>query len=785
MRTLKNQRRLRSLIKRKLRLENLERRELLAADFAARELLIQFDPNFELASTSATATPAYRVLESIHTRPMKDANLGMMQVVQLPENADVLAAARHYSAQPGVLYAQPNWILTHNAVSNDPRYTNGSLWGMESDDSPTNIGPTGTTSTFGSQAEEAWNSGYTGSSSVVVGIIDEGIDINHPDLKANIWVNPYEIAGNNFDDDGNGYIDDVNGYDFVNRDNTVYDGSSDDHGTHVAGTIGAVGGNGIGVAGVNWNVKMISAKFLGSRGGTTADAVLAVDYLTDLKMRHGINIVASNNSWGGGGFSIALSNAINRHAQANILFVAAAGNSTSNNDAIDSYPSNYDTSAADYDGVVAVASITEQGALSSFSNYGADTVDIGAPGSSIISTTPGNTYSSYSGTSMATPHVTGTVALYASKYPNATAQEIRNAILSTASQTTSLAGKTVTGGRLDVSAALGFGPVSSLTITDVAVIEGNSGSTNAIFTVNLSEGATSDVTVQYTTADGSANSDSRDYDRTSGTLIFTQVGVRTQTITVPVNGDAIFEANETFFVKLSNPVGATISDYQGLGTISNDDPSPVGVRINDVSITEGNSKTKNLTFTISLTNALSNSVTVSYATSDNTARIDDSDYTSKTGNISIRAGSTSATVSVSIRGDTRVESNETFFVNLTGVVGASIIDGQGIGTILNDDGSTPANSSADDSDALRFLGPDNSKSNRFESEASGESDASVDNFFATLSSTTLVTNTGKPMPHGATAPHYLSGPVRSEESTSASAVDVSLQQWLRNSWNLL
>ncbi len=250
-------------------------------------------------------------------------------------------------------------------------------------------------------------------------------------------------------------MDDIHGWDFDRNDNTTYDGTQDDHGTHVAGTIGAVGGNGKGVAGVNWNVTMISAKFLGRAGGTTANAIKAVDYITDLKTRHGLNIVATNNSWGGGGFSQALSDAIGRGCNANILFVAAAGNGGGdgvgdNNDAVANYPSNYGSPC-----VIAVAAITNSGAKSSFSNYGATTVDIGAPGSGIYSTLPGknnrSAYGSYSGTSMATPHVTGAAALYASRNPGASAAQIKSGIMNSAVATPSLAGKCVSGGRLNVS----------------------------------------------------------------------------------------------------------------------------------------------------------------------------------------------------------------------------------------------------------------------------------------------------------------------------------------------
>ncbi len=284
--------------------------------------------------------------------------------------------------------------------------------------------------------------------------------MSHTDLGANIWTNTFDPV-DGIDNDGNGYVDDVRGWDFANNDNTTYDGSSDDHGTHVAGTIGAVGGNAVGVAGVNWNVTMIPVKFLGKNGGTTANAIKAINYLTDLKTRHGLNIVASNNSWGGGGFSQGLLDAINAGGNAGILFVAAAGNGGSdgvgdNNDTTPNYPSNYVCASANGDCVIAVAAINSTGAKASFSNYGATTVDLGAPGQAIYSTLPSksntSTYGSYSGTSMATPHVTGAVALYASTHGTATAADIKAAILAAATPTASMAGRTVTGGRLNVSA---------------------------------------------------------------------------------------------------------------------------------------------------------------------------------------------------------------------------------------------------------------------------------------------------------------------------------------------
>ncbi len=375
-----------------------------------------------------------------------------LELAKLPAGANVQAAIAALQSDPAVEFAEPNWIYTHSATSDDPYYTNGSLWGMYGDELTvsTSVAP----NQYGSQAEEAWAADHTGSKSVYVGVIDEGIQYTHPDLDGNIWVNPFDPA-DGVDNDRNGYVDDIRGWDFANGDNSIYDGgrkgTADKHGTHVAGTIGAEGGNGIGVVGVNWNVTMISGKFLGRFGGTTANAIKAVNYFTDLKTLHGLNIVATNNSWGGGGYSQGLLDAITRGAQQNILFIAAAGNSEANNDETASYPSNYNTTeGAGYDAVIAVAAIDSSGRLASFSNYGATTVDLGAPGVGVPSTLPVDTYGSYSGTSMAAPHVTGGAALYASTHAGASAADIRAAILGSTVPTASLAGKTVTGGRLNV-----------------------------------------------------------------------------------------------------------------------------------------------------------------------------------------------------------------------------------------------------------------------------------------------------------------------------------------------
>jgi subtilisin family serine protease len=415
--------------------------------YVANEVLVRFRPGATTAQRGAAMAAANsQAAERIVTARMR-AGGDAEGVTLLRTSASVPAAIAALVRSGAVEYAEPNWIYQHSATSNDTYFTNGSLWGM--------YGPTSSPANqYGSQAALAWANGRTDCSSVYIGIIDEGYMYAHEDLAANVGTNPGEVAGNGVDDDGNGLVDDVYGWDFDGGNNTVFDGTTDDHGTHVAGTIGGVGGNGKGVAGVCWSVKLMNAKFLGRRGGTTANAIKAVDYFTDLKIRHGLNIVATNNSWGGGGFSQALQDAIGRANNAGILFIAAAGNSAYNCDTSTAcYPAEYPNA-----NVIAVASITSTGALSSFSNYGATVVDLGAPGSSVWSTVPKSSkgsiisgYASYSGTSMATPHVAGAAALYAAYHPGSSAAQIRAALLGSGVATASLGGRTVTGARLNVS----------------------------------------------------------------------------------------------------------------------------------------------------------------------------------------------------------------------------------------------------------------------------------------------------------------------------------------------
>jgi hypothetical protein len=336
-----------------------------------------------------------------------------------------------------VRYAEPDHILQAAQTSpNDPEFS--SLWGLD------NTGQSGGSTDADIDAPEAWDI-VTGNSEVVTAVIDSGVDYNHPDLVDNIWSNPLETV-NGLDDDGNGYIDDIHGWDFVNEDNSPLDDFG--HGTHVAGTIAATGNNGIGVAGVNWQGRVMALKFLDRFGsGYTSDAAEALHYTAALR-RSGINVLLTSNSWGGEGED-ALSDAIRDQCDAGILFISAAGNSGWNNDAYPYYPACYPWS-----NIVAVAATDRHDARASFSQYGRTTVDLAAPGVDILSTVPDEGYELKSGTSMATPHVAGVAALLWSTWPDATWQDIREAILKSTDPLPAMSGMTVTGGRLNAHKAL-------------------------------------------------------------------------------------------------------------------------------------------------------------------------------------------------------------------------------------------------------------------------------------------------------------------------------------------
>ena len=274
-------------------------------------------------------------------------------------------ATRTLERRPEVEYAQPNFTYYPAGYADEPRF--GELWGLN------NTGQNGGTSNVDINALEA-SAITNGDPNLVVAVIDDGVDFSHPDLAGRAWTNPGEVPNNNLDDDANGYVDDVNGWDFFHGDKTVHDPTEDRHGTHVSGTI-AASIDGQGVVGVAPNVKIMALKFLGPEGGYTSDAILAIQYAK----AEGAKI--SNNSWGGGPYDQALYDAINNSGS---LFVAAAGNNGNNNDAYPFYPASYDLP-----NILSVAAVDNQGKLASFSNYGATSVDISAPGVSILSSVPG------------------------------------------------------------------------------------------------------------------------------------------------------------------------------------------------------------------------------------------------------------------------------------------------------------------------------------------------------------------------------------------------------------
>jgi subtilisin family serine protease len=360
---------------------------------------------------------------------------GELDVVKLPPGVAIEDALAHYRANPDVEYAEPDHILRANLFPNDPFFSDRTLW------APHNVGLSGGRSDADIDAPEAWNL-RSRAENIIVAVVDTGVRYTHEDLAVNMWRNVGETP-NGLDDDGNGYADDLHGVSFVDGTGDPMDDNG--HGTHVAGTIAAEGHNGRGVVGVAWRAQIMALKFLDGVGeGYTSDAVIAIDYAR----ANGASVV---NASFAGPSSLALRDAIVRARAAGMIIVAAAGNDALNNDIYPTYPANYAI-----DNVVSVAATTRTDALAGFSNYGAQTVDLAAPGHEIYSAyhSADNAYTFMSGTSMAAPHVAGAVALVRAQFTNDTHQQTIERLLKSVDPVPALAGSSVTGGRLNLHRAL-------------------------------------------------------------------------------------------------------------------------------------------------------------------------------------------------------------------------------------------------------------------------------------------------------------------------------------------
>ena len=402
----------------------------LRGDYIEGELLVKLTP---------TASVAKLLDRQIGVERLREFAGSGWELFRLPKGLSVSAAVERFRTLPEVAAVQPNFVYRTQANTNDPRFSD--LYGLNK-----------------IQAPLAWDT-TTGGASVVVAVIDLGIDYNHEDLNANMWRNPGETGSdqlgrdkstNGLDDDSNGYSDDVFGIDTINRDSDPMDDSG--HGTHVAGTIGAVGNNSKGVVGVNWTVRLMALKTHDAAGnGTSASVVEAFHYAASMRER-GINVRVTNSSWGGApeapSFDQALKDAIDAAGDAGILNVCAAGNANNNNDTGPFYPATYDSPS-----IISVAASDQSDNKVGFSSYGVTTVDLAAPGVGILSTLPG-AYGSLSGTSMSTPHVAGAAALLCAYNPNLSLFQLKAAILNSVDPVPQWSGLTVTGGRLNVSRAL-------------------------------------------------------------------------------------------------------------------------------------------------------------------------------------------------------------------------------------------------------------------------------------------------------------------------------------------
>ena len=491
--------------------------------FVPGELILQFRPEVaqEVRLSVLESARLHKIAELLGTKALH---------VSLPKGANILETAAALRKRPQIEYAEPNYYRYLEAVPNDPRF--GEMYGLD------NTGQTGGTPDADIDAPEAWDIAF-GSASVVVADLDSGMEMTHADLAANLYTNPGEIAGNGVDDDGNGFVDDVHGWDFRDEDNNPSDPSfvCASHGTHTAGTIGAVGNNGIGVTGVAQQVSIMPLRAFYPLAifctAQDSDLIEAIGYMALMR------VPISNNSWGGGPFSRATQDAIGR---TRMLFVTSAGNSSSNNDAVPSYPASYPL-----ENILAVAATDHNDALASFSNYGVNSVDVAAPGQNVLSTIKGNAYGRLSGTSMSSPHVAGAAAVLLADEPGLTPHELRYRLM----KGTDAKGLPVlTRGRLNLYNSLTLSP-SPVTIEVTAV-----GSTL------ISPGDAVRIQVTATNHSGTPQT-------VTGAVRVWTPGGKEVLFAGPVTGTLAPGEVKTFTLDETAPATLPAGDYQVIGRVEN------------------------------------------------------------------------------------------------------------------------------------------------------------------------------------------------------------------------
>ena len=434
-------------------------------DHVPGELIVKFKANRQ----SSTAQVVKSIGGAVKYQ-FKSQGAVVVKFRGISSDADLLQRAKILNARRDVEYVEANTIMKINRTPNDAEF--GKQYGMH------NTGSSGGVAGADIDALRAWDVSV-GSKDVLVGVIDTGIDHSHTDIAPNYWTNPGESgldsegrdkATNGVDDDGNGYVDDFRGWDFVNNDNDPMDDHA--HGTHCAGVIGARGNDGVGVVGVNWDVSLVGIKFLsGSGSGTLEDAVKAIEYGNTI----GVNL--TSNSWGGGGYSPTMFDAITAAHSKGILFIAAAGNDSNNNDNRPSYPASYEVP-----NVISVAASDNKDQMAYFSNSGVRTVHVAAPGVDVWSSVPGNTYQNMSGTSMATPHVAGLAALIKSAIPDATHEQVRARIINGVDRSDYWSTRVLSGGRINALNSLETDSIPPAPVADLRIVDSGTMSVSAEWT---------------------------------------------------------------------------------------------------------------------------------------------------------------------------------------------------------------------------------------------------------------------------------------------------------------